>query len=71
MVHGMAQARQPGFLAALVRGFGTFAAAHGFAVNLVAVAALAVAGLGLLSGRRWLLRPALGLLLALCRRTGS
>jgi len=66
MVHGMAQAQQPGFLAALVRGFGTFAAAHGFAVNLVAVAALAVAGLGLLSSWRPLLRPALVLLLALC-----
>ena len=65
MAHGMAQAQQPGFLAALVRGFGSFAAGHGFAVNLVAVAALAVAGVGLLSGRRVLLRPALVLLLAL------
>ena len=66
MVAGMAQAHQPGFLAALVRGFGSFAAAHGFAVNLVTVAGLALVGMALLSGRPALLRPALVLLLALC-----
>jgi cytochrome oxidase Cu insertion factor (SCO1/SenC/PrrC family) len=66
MVQGMAGTTQPGFLSSWVRAFGTFAAAHGFAVNLVVVAALAAAGLALASGQRAVLRPALGLLLALC-----
>jgi cytochrome oxidase Cu insertion factor (SCO1/SenC/PrrC family) len=66
MVSGMGQASQPGFLASWVNGFGAFAAAHGFAVNLVVVAALAAAGLALASGRRVAARPALGILLVLC-----
>jgi cytochrome oxidase Cu insertion factor (SCO1/SenC/PrrC family) len=66
MVQGMAQTSQPGFLATWVRGFGTLAAAHGFAVNLVVVAALAATGLALPSGQRAVLRPAVGLLLVLC-----
>ena len=66
MVQGMAQTSQPGFLSSWVNGFGTFAAAHGFAVNLVVVVALAAAGLALASGRRVVLRPAVGLLLVLC-----
>ena len=40
-----------------VSGFGNFTAAHGFAVNLVAVIALAAIGAGLLSGQPRLLRP--------------
>jgi cytochrome oxidase Cu insertion factor (SCO1/SenC/PrrC family) len=66
MVQGMGQTSQPGFLSSWVNGFGTFAAGHGFAVNLVVVVALAAAGLALASGRRALLRPALALLLVLC-----
>ena len=66
MVQGMAQTSQPGFLASWVNGFGTFAAAHGFAVNLIVVVALAAAGLALASGQREVLRPAVGLLLVLC-----
>jgi cytochrome oxidase Cu insertion factor (SCO1/SenC/PrrC family) len=66
MVQGMAGTAQPGFLSSWVRAFGTFAAAHGFAVNLVVVAALAAAGLALASGQRAVLRPAVGLLLVLC-----
>ena len=66
MAQGMAQTAQPGFLSSWVNGFGTFAAAHGFAVNLVVVAVLAAAGLALASGQRAVLRPALGLLLVLC-----
>ena len=66
MVQGMGQTSQPGFLSSWVNGFGTFAAGHGFAVNLVVVVALAAAGLALASGQRALLRPALGLLLVLC-----
>ncbi len=66
MVQGMAQTSQPGFLSSWVHGFGTFAARHGFAVNLIVVVALAAAGLALASGRRGVLRPAVGLLLVLC-----
>ena len=66
MVQGMAQTSQPRFLSSLVNAFGTFAAGHGFAVNLVLVVALAATGLALASGRRAALRPAIGLLLVLC-----
>ncbi len=66
MVQGMAQTSQPRFLSSLVSAFGTFAAGHGFAVNLVLVVALAATGLALASGRRAVLRPAIGLLLVLC-----
>ena len=66
MVQGMAQTSQPRFLSSLVNAFGTFAAGHGFAVNLVLVVAMAATGLALASGRRAVLRPAIGLLLVLC-----
>jgi cytochrome oxidase Cu insertion factor (SCO1/SenC/PrrC family) len=66
MVQDMAQTSQPGFLSSWVHGFGTFAAAHGFAVNLIVVVALAAAGPALASGQRAVLRPAVGLLLVLC-----
>jgi cytochrome oxidase Cu insertion factor (SCO1/SenC/PrrC family) len=66
MVSGMAQASQPGFLSSWVNGFATFAAAHGFAVNLVVVTALAAVGPALASGRRVAARPALAILLVLC-----
>jgi len=66
MVQGMAQTSQPGFLSSWVQAFGTFAAAHGFAVNLVVVVVLAATGLALASGQRAVLRPAVGLLLVLC-----
>jgi len=59
MVQSMATTSQPHFLSAMVAGFGSVNAAHGFAVNLVVVAALALAGLVFLSGRPWLIRPAL------------
>jgi cytochrome oxidase Cu insertion factor (SCO1/SenC/PrrC family) len=66
MVSTMAGTPQPHFLSALVSHFAALDAAHGFAVNLVAVIALAATGAALLSGRRPLMRPALVLLLALC-----
>jgi cytochrome oxidase Cu insertion factor (SCO1/SenC/PrrC family) len=47
-----AKASQPRVLAHLVSAFGSFDAAHGFAVNLAVVIALAVLGAGLLTGRR-------------------
>jgi cytochrome oxidase Cu insertion factor (SCO1/SenC/PrrC family) len=44
MVQSMAATSQPRALASLVSAFGNFTAAHGFAVNLVAVIALAAIG---------------------------
>jgi cytochrome oxidase Cu insertion factor (SCO1/SenC/PrrC family) len=66
MTGAMAAVPQPRFLAGWVRGFGSLAAAHGFAVNLAAVIVLAVAGAGLLSRRPRLLRVALLVLAAFC-----
>ncbi len=66
MIQGMAQTSQPRFLSSLVNAFGTFAAGHGFAVNLVLVVAMAATGLALASGRRAVVRPAIGLLVVLC-----
>ena len=65
-VQSMAAVPQPKFLADWVAGFGSFAAGHGFAVNLFAVAALAVAGLAFASGRRRLIRPAVAGFTLLC-----
>jgi cytochrome oxidase Cu insertion factor (SCO1/SenC/PrrC family) len=59
MVQTMAGTPQPGFLSSWVSGFGSFTAAHGFAVNLFVVAALAVTGAAFLSGRPRLIRPVL------------
>jgi len=47
MVKSMAATSQPHPLAVIVSWFGNFTAAHGFAVNLVAVIALAAVGAGL------------------------
>ncbi len=55
MVQSMASTRQPGFLAGWLRSFQAFDVAHGFAVNLVLVIALAAIGTAVLTGRR---RPA-------------
>jgi cytochrome oxidase Cu insertion factor (SCO1/SenC/PrrC family) len=48
MIASMASTPQPHALDAVVAGFGNFTIAHGFAVNLVAVIALALIGAGLL-----------------------
>ncbi len=66
MTATMAGTSQPRFLASLVSGFGTLTRDHGFAVNLVAVAALAVIGVAFLTGRREVARPALAAFLVLC-----
>ena len=66
MTHGMAQTPQPGFLAGWVKAFTSFDEAHGFAVNLFAVAALALIGAAFLTGRRRLARPALIAFTVLC-----
>ena len=66
MVRSMAAVPQPKFLADWVAGFGSFVIGHGFAVNLFAVAALAVTGLAFASGRRRLIRPAVTGFTLLC-----
>jgi cytochrome oxidase Cu insertion factor (SCO1/SenC/PrrC family) len=66
MVQDMAGTPQPHVLSAWVNAFGTFTAAHGFAVNLFAVAALAVTGAAFLSGQPRLIRPALIFFTVLC-----
>jgi cytochrome oxidase Cu insertion factor (SCO1/SenC/PrrC family) len=71
MVHSMAGTPQPVLFAGWVRGFGSFAQANGFAVNLFAVIALAAVGAGLATvaaGRSpaWLGRVTLIATIALC-----
>jgi cytochrome oxidase Cu insertion factor (SCO1/SenC/PrrC family) len=76
MVRSMATTPQPALFAGWVGGFGSFTAAHGFAVNLFAVIALAAIGAGLVSvclvgaaaGRapRRLIWATAGAMIALC-----
>jgi hypothetical protein len=66
MVQQMGQVSQPGFLSSMVRGFGSFIAAHGFAVNMAAVAVPAAIGVALLSGRTRVLRPAIVVMVVVC-----
>jgi cytochrome oxidase Cu insertion factor (SCO1/SenC/PrrC family) len=66
MVAAMATTPQPHVLSAWVNAFGTFTAAHGFAVNLSAVAALTMTGAAFVSGRPRLIRPALIFFTVLC-----
>ena len=66
MTHDMAQTPQPGFLSAWVRAFTSFDEAHGFAVNLFAVVALALIGAAFLTGQRRLVRPAVIAFTVLC-----
>ena len=66
MIRSMSQASQPHFLSALVSGFASFVAAHGFAVNLFTVIVLAAIGAALLSGRPLLLRAAVVAAVAIC-----
>ena len=62
----MAQTPQPGFLAAWVNAFTAFDEAHGFAVNLFVVVALAAIGAAFLTGQRRLVRPAVIAFMVLC-----
>jgi cytochrome oxidase Cu insertion factor (SCO1/SenC/PrrC family) len=66
MTQTMAQTPQPGFLTAWVNAFTAFDQAHGFAVNLFVVIALAVTGAAFLSGRPRLIGPVLAGFTVLC-----
>jgi len=66
MTQSMAQTPQPGVLSSWISAFTIFDEAHGFAVNLFAVAALAVTAAAFLSGRPRLIRPALAGFTVLC-----
>ena len=66
MVQSMAQTSQPHVLSALVSSFGSFNAAHGFAVNLFTVIVLAVLGAAFLAGRPRLARAAVIAAAVLC-----
>jgi cytochrome oxidase Cu insertion factor (SCO1/SenC/PrrC family) len=66
MTSGMAQTPQPGFLAAWVNAFTAFDEAHGFAVNLIVVVALAAMGAAFVTGQRRLVRPAVAAFTVLC-----
>jgi hypothetical protein len=66
MVQSMAGTRQPAFVARLVTGFGDLVAAHGFAVNLLAVVVLAAGAAALLSGRAAVRGPAVIALAVFC-----
>jgi len=65
-VGSMAQMSQPAALNDLDGRFAALVAAHGFAVNLVAVVALAAGGAGLLTGRREIVRPVAGAMIGFC-----
>jgi cytochrome oxidase Cu insertion factor (SCO1/SenC/PrrC family) len=66
MTRDMAQTPQPGWLSAWVKAFTGFDEAHGFAVNLFSVVALALIGTAFLTGRRRLVRPAVAAFTVLC-----
>jgi cytochrome oxidase Cu insertion factor (SCO1/SenC/PrrC family) len=66
MVRSMAQTPQPGFLSAWVSSFENVVAAHGWAVNLFAVIALATIGALQLSGRPRLVLAGLIAFVPLC-----
>src|ERR1700729_1577417 len=66
MTQGMAQTPQPGFLASWGSAFTAFDEAHGFAVNLFVVVALAAMGAVFLTGQPRLVRPAVIAFTVLC-----
>ena len=66
MIRNMSQTPQPHFLARIVAAFANFVAAHGFAVNLFTVIALAAIGAAFLSGQPRLARLGVGAALLLC-----
>jgi cytochrome oxidase Cu insertion factor (SCO1/SenC/PrrC family) len=69
MTQSMAQTRQPSAVAGWVNAFTAFDEAHGFAVNLFVVIALAAAGLALFTAWRRVLFPAVAATVVLCLAT--
>lgn len=65
-IASLAQMRQPAGLHDVLIWFAGVTAAHGFAVNLVAVIVLGAAGAGLLTGRPEMARPAAGAAVGFC-----
>lgn len=66
MVQGMAQTPQPGVLSSMVSSFASFDAAHGWAVNLFVVIALAAIGAAFLTGRRQIVLGAVVVATVIC-----
>jgi cytochrome oxidase Cu insertion factor (SCO1/SenC/PrrC family) len=66
MVGQMSRTSQPRFLSSWVASFGSFDEAHGWAVNLFVVAALAAIGGLLISGRRRAVLAGISALVVLC-----
>jgi cytochrome oxidase Cu insertion factor (SCO1/SenC/PrrC family) len=66
MVRQASQTSQPHFLSSWLSSFGSFDTAHGWAVNLFVVLALAATGVLLLTGRRRYVFAGLVALLVLC-----
>jgi cytochrome oxidase Cu insertion factor (SCO1/SenC/PrrC family) len=66
MTSQMAQTNQPHVFSSLIRAFTTMVSAHGWAVNLVVVTALAVIGLSLVSRRPKVISVAVVAGVALC-----
>jgi cytochrome oxidase Cu insertion factor (SCO1/SenC/PrrC family) len=66
MVQSMSGTSQPHFLSSLLSGFGSFAASHGLAVNLVVVIALAALGAIFLTGRTRLVKYAVAFGIVFC-----
>ena len=66
LVQTLAGTPQPQALSALLSGFASVVRAHGFAVNLVVVIALAAAGLAFIAARRRVTGPAVAAFAVLC-----
>ena len=66
MVTSMAATSQPHVLSALVSGFGSLVATHGFLVNLIAVVVLAGCGAAFVTAKPQLVRPAALVMLLFC-----
>ncbi|MFZ8382405.1 hypothetical protein ACO1LY_15285, partial [Staphylococcus aureus] len=66
MVQTMSQTPQPKMLVSLLDSFGSFDAAHGWAVNLAVVIVLASVGAMLLTGQRRLVQLAASVAIVAC-----
>ncbi|MGA3351818.1 MAG: SCO family protein [Acidimicrobiales bacterium] len=66
MAQGMSHTPQPGFFSSTVSSFASFDAAHGWAVNLFVVVALALIGAAFLTGRRQIVLVAVVFATFLC-----